>query len=154
VRVTVADEGPGIPAEMRDKVFEKFFRIPRRESHDAGRSGIGLGLPIARRLVEAQGGRIWIDEPAGGRGTTIAMHLPVSAGRGRGGVGAGRGGGGGGGGGAGGGGGGGGGVGRVSHGAGRPVGRVGMERGPFRLRIASARDAGAQRAEAAGLPGW
>ena len=78
VRLTVADEGPGIPAEMREKVFEKFFRIPTRESHDASRSGIGLGLPIARRLVEAQGGRIWIDEPASGRGTSIAMLLPLA----------------------------------------------------------------------------
>ena len=79
VRMTVADEGPGIPPEMREKVFEKFFRIPKRESHDMSRSGIGLGLPIARRLVEAQGGRIWIDEPAAGRGTTIAMLLPLAA---------------------------------------------------------------------------
>src|SRR5262249_32321614 len=78
VRVTVADEGPGIPPELREKVFEKFFRVPKRESHDASRSGIGLGLPIARRLVEAQGGRIWIDEPASGRGTSIAMLLPLA----------------------------------------------------------------------------
>jgi len=76
--VTVTDEGPGIAPDMREKVFEKFFRIPKRESHDASRSGIGLGLPIARRLVEAQGGRIWIDDPATGRGTAIAMLLPLA----------------------------------------------------------------------------
>jgi len=78
LRVTVTDEGPGIAPDMREKVFEKFFRIPKRESHDASRSGIGLGLPIARRLVEAQGGRIWIDDPATGRGTAIAMLLPLA----------------------------------------------------------------------------
>ncbi|HYM26099.1 MAG TPA: ATP-binding protein, partial [Vicinamibacterales bacterium] len=79
VRVTVADEGPGIPTELRERVFEKFFRIPKRDSHDAHRSGIGLGLPIARRLVEAQGGKIWIADPMSGRGTTVALLLPLAA---------------------------------------------------------------------------
>jgi len=51
VRVTVSDEGPGIAEPLRERVFEKFFRVPARESHDPNRGGIGLGLPIARRLV-------------------------------------------------------------------------------------------------------
>jgi signal transduction histidine kinase len=59
-------------------VFEKFFRIPKRDSHDARRSGIGLGLPIARRLLEAQAGRIWIVDPPSGRGTTVTMLLPLA----------------------------------------------------------------------------
>ena len=63
VKVTVSDEGPGVPAELRERVFEKFFRIPGRESRDPRRGGIGLGLPIARRLVEAQGGRIGSRRP-------------------------------------------------------------------------------------------
>ena len=78
VRVTVSDEGPGIPAELRERIFEKFFRIPAREARDPRRGGVGLGLPIARRLVEAQAGRIWIDDPVSGRGTRVAMTLPVS----------------------------------------------------------------------------
>ena len=78
VRISVADEGPGIPEHLRERVFEKFFRIPARESHDPSRGGIGLGLPIARRLVDTQGGRIWIDTPASGRGTTVVMTLPAS----------------------------------------------------------------------------
>ena len=77
-RLTVSDEGPGITPDLREKVFEKFFRIPKRDSHDARRSGIGLGLPIARRLLEAQAGQIWIADPPSGRGTTVAMRLPLA----------------------------------------------------------------------------
>jgi len=77
VRVTVIDEGPGIAPEHRERVFEKFFRIPGRQSHDPRRGGIGLGLPIARRLVEAQAGWIWVDA-IDGRGTSISMTLPVA----------------------------------------------------------------------------
>src|SRR5262249_50925579 len=77
VRLTVLDEGPGIPAEHRERVFEKFFRIPGRQSRDPRRGGIGLGLPIARRLVEAQAGWIWVDAIEG-RGTSISMTLPVA----------------------------------------------------------------------------
>ncbi len=75
VQITVTDEGPGIPRDLAERVFEKFFRVPRRESHDPRRGGIGLGLPIARRLVEAQGGRIWIDSTVA-QGTRVVILLP------------------------------------------------------------------------------
>jgi K+-sensing histidine kinase KdpD len=78
VRISVTDEGPGVPEHLRERVFEKFFRVPARESHDPRRGGIGLGLPIARRLVEAQGGRIGIETPASGRGTAVAIILPAA----------------------------------------------------------------------------
>jgi len=80
VRLTVADQGPGIPEGMRDRVFEKFFRIPGREPADSRRGGAGLGLPIARRLVEAQGGQIWIESAtAAATGTTVVLVLPAAA---------------------------------------------------------------------------
>jgi two-component system sensor histidine kinase KdpD len=78
VRISVSDEGPGIPEEMRERVFEKFFRIPGREPIDGRRTSVGLGLPIARRLIEAQAGRIWIAPPASQRGTEVVLTVPVT----------------------------------------------------------------------------
>jgi K+-sensing histidine kinase KdpD len=77
VRLSVTDEGPGIPPDLREQVFQKFFRIPGREALDPRRSGIGLGLPIARRLAESQAGRIWIEGPESGRGTRVVLTLPI-----------------------------------------------------------------------------
>jgi K+-sensing histidine kinase KdpD len=81
VRISVSDEGPGIPPDLREQVFVKFFRIPGREPFDARRRGAGLGLPIARRLVEAQGGHIWIEASASERGATVSMTLPANVDR-------------------------------------------------------------------------
>jgi two-component system sensor histidine kinase KdpD len=78
VRVAVTDDGPGIPLDLRERVFEKFFRVPARQAYDPRRGGIGLGLPIARRLVEAQAGRIWIDEAENAHGTTVMISLPIA----------------------------------------------------------------------------
>jgi len=73
VRVRVADQGPGIPADERDRVFEPFFR---RDAGEA-RTGSGLGLAIARAVVLAHGGRIWIEgSPSGG--TAVVFELPVA----------------------------------------------------------------------------
>jgi two-component system sensor histidine kinase KdpD len=77
VELSVADEGPGIPATSRAQVFDRFFRVPGTVSYDPRRKGIGLGLSIARRLVEAQGGRIWIDEAASA-GTTVHFTVPTT----------------------------------------------------------------------------
>jgi two-component system CheB/CheR fusion protein len=67
--IAMADSGPGMPAEVREKVFEPFFTTKSR--------GTGLGLSIARRVVEAHGGQIAIDTPPGG-GTVVAISLPAT----------------------------------------------------------------------------
>jgi len=74
VVVRVIDRGPGIADDLRDHVFEHFVRGP---AGDDG-SGTGLGLAIVRGLVEAQAGRVWVDEPEGGVGTCIAFSLPAA----------------------------------------------------------------------------
>ena len=72
VRVRVADEGPGIKPEEREKVFEAFYR--GRESPES--SGSGLGLAIARAIVTAHGGRIRVEETTGG-GTAMVVDVPT-----------------------------------------------------------------------------
>ncbi len=64
VFVTVTDSGPGIPAAELPYVFDRFYRGDRSRSRVTG--GTGLGLAIARQLVEAHGGRIWVDSPPPG----------------------------------------------------------------------------------------
>lgn len=78
VRIAVEDQGPGIPADLRERVFERFFRATdegaMRESRAAG---VGMGLAIAKGIVEAHGGRIWIESGAMGRGTRVLFTVPV-----------------------------------------------------------------------------
>ena len=71
VEVDIIDEGPGIPKGMRDAVFEKFVRLDKR----AG--GLGLGLAIARRIVEAHKGNIRIEDGGGGKGAKFVFVIPV-----------------------------------------------------------------------------
>jgi signal transduction histidine kinase len=72
--LTVTDEGPGVPVEYRNRVFDRFFRIDEGRSRDHG--GTGLGLAIAKWAVEANGGRLSVDGgPRGGSAFRIA--LPV-----------------------------------------------------------------------------
>lgn len=70
--ISVNDEGRGIAPEMREQVFEKFVRIDNEKS-----AGMGLGLSIARAIMEAQGGKIFITDGENGRGTKVMMELPV-----------------------------------------------------------------------------
>lgn len=73
VEVRVSDRGPGIPPGERERVFEPFTRAAGDSSN-----GTGLGLSIARAIVQAHGGRMWIDTTPGG-GTTFVFTLPVGA---------------------------------------------------------------------------
>jgi signal transduction histidine kinase len=72
VHIQVRDEGFGIPDEVRDRIFTKFFRGSAAEH---GIAGSGLGLALARTVVEAHGGSISF-ESAGGDGTTFSVLLP------------------------------------------------------------------------------
>jgi signal transduction histidine kinase len=75
VEFFVSDTGPGIPPEHAAHVFERFYRPDTARSRQQG--GIGVGLAITRGLVEAMGGRIWLEEtPAGG--ATFAFTLPAA----------------------------------------------------------------------------
>ncbi|HEX6581643.1 MAG TPA: ATP-binding protein [Actinomycetota bacterium] len=75
VQVRITDQGPGIPAEDRDRVFEEFYR----RDAGAGRGGTGLGLAIARAVVVAHGGTISARSAPGG-GTAIVFELPIAVG--------------------------------------------------------------------------
>jgi signal transduction histidine kinase len=75
-RVEVADNGPGVPADAAERIFERLWQV----EDDAGpsRKGLGLGLHICRELVARQGGRIWVDSRPG-EGATFAFTLPLQA---------------------------------------------------------------------------
>jgi signal transduction histidine kinase len=71
-RLVVDDDGPGIPPDERERVFERFHRLDEARSRDAG--GTGLGLAIVRALVERHGGRVWAEAaPSGGARLVVAF---------------------------------------------------------------------------------
>jgi two-component system sensor histidine kinase KdpD len=74
ITIEVADQGPGIPPEDREKVFDMFYRIDQADSKTAG---TGLGLAICRGIVEAHGGTIHAAPGLHGAGTCIIIHLPL-----------------------------------------------------------------------------
>jgi len=76
IRIAVRDSGIGIPKAQLSKIFTRFYRVDRSRSRDSG--GSGIGLTIARRLVEAHGGRIWAESPGMNQGTTISFTLPAA----------------------------------------------------------------------------
>jgi two-component system sensor histidine kinase TctE len=69
--IEVEDNGPGIPADQRDRVFDRFYRLPGASGH-----GSGLGLAIVREIAEAHRAAVTISTPAGGRGTRITAVFP------------------------------------------------------------------------------
>lgn len=82
VLVSVTDQGPGVPAAYRERVFERFFQVPR---DGEAKGGTGLGLYICHEIVSTHGGRIWVEEASGGGSTfcfTLAEATPGAAGGG------------------------------------------------------------------------
>jgi len=75
VRLAVADNGPGIPANFREAVFERFRQVPRGNADR--RQGAGLGLAISRKIVEQHGGRIWAESSTLG-GARFVVELPAA----------------------------------------------------------------------------
>ena len=71
-QLVVADRGPGVAADMREAIFERFERVG--SPHSVG--GLGLGLFIVRQLVEAHGGRVRVEDTSGG-GATFVIDLPA-----------------------------------------------------------------------------
>lgn len=80
VFVSVEDEGPGVKSELRERVFERFFRATRDgDLSDRRAAGSGMGLAIAHGIVQAHGGRIWIEEASGHSGAKFVVELPAPA---------------------------------------------------------------------------
>ena len=69
----MADEGPGVPAELQDKIFERFYQVDQSATRSVG--GAGLGLYICRRMAEAIGGRVWLERTSP-EGSVFSVWVP------------------------------------------------------------------------------
>lgn len=76
VEMAVADDGPGLPPEACERVFERFYRVDKARSRDQG--GTGLGLAIVKHIVQRHGGRVWVESQPG-QGATFFFTLPAAA---------------------------------------------------------------------------
>ncbi|AOE84799.1 sensor histidine kinase [Pseudomonas sp. TCU-HL1] len=74
LRFSVSDQGPGIPPDERDRIFDMFYTAARG---DRGGQGTGLGLAICQGMVGAHGGRVSVGDGLDGRGATLTLHLPM-----------------------------------------------------------------------------
>jgi two-component system phosphate regulon sensor histidine kinase PhoR len=75
IQIHVCDDGPGIPAEAKERVFERFFRADKARSRETG--GTGLGLAIVKHIVQAHGGEVWVESDPG-KGATFFFTLAVA----------------------------------------------------------------------------
>ncbi|MGE5463092.1 MAG: sensor histidine kinase, partial [Syntrophothermus sp.] len=77
IQISVRDNGAGIPGEHLPHIFDRFYRVDKSRSRHAG-GGSGIGLTIAKALVEAHGGRIWAESNGEDTGSTFTITLPAS----------------------------------------------------------------------------
>ena len=78
IKLSVEDQGLGVPTDLRERVFDKFFRAMRDGDRGASLpAGTGMGLAIARGIVEAHGGRIWIENGPDNHGSRFVVALPI-----------------------------------------------------------------------------
>jgi signal transduction histidine kinase len=78
IQVSIQDTGIGVPKDSLDAVFERFKQVKGVREHVGGQKGTGLGLAIAKGIIEAHGGRIWMESEVG-KGTTVHFTLPNRA---------------------------------------------------------------------------
>lgn len=76
VQISVRDTGIGIPTEHLSHIFDRFYRVDKSRSRQAG-GGSGIGLTIARALVDAHGGRIWVESGGDGKGSVFTFTIPI-----------------------------------------------------------------------------
>jgi histidine kinase len=76
IEIAIHDSGIGIPGVQLRKIFTRFYRVDKSRSRDSG--GSGIGLTIAKQLVEAHGGSIWAESPGVNKGSTIYFTLPAA----------------------------------------------------------------------------
>jgi signal transduction histidine kinase len=77
VQISINDTGIGIPPEHLSNIFDRFYRVDKSRSRQSG-GGSGIGLTIARSLIEAHGGRIWVESAGQGEGSTFTFTLPIA----------------------------------------------------------------------------
>ncbi|GAB4401143.1 MAG: ATP-binding protein [Anaerolineales bacterium] len=77
IHISVKDTGIGIPQEHLANIFTRFYRVDKSRSRNAG-GGSGIGLTIARHIVEAHGGRIWVESKGEGQGSTFTFSLKAA----------------------------------------------------------------------------
>lgn len=75
VEMFVQDNGPGLPAESLERVFERFYRVDKARTRDQG--GTGLGLSIVKHIVQSHGGRVWVESESG-KGAKFFFTLPTA----------------------------------------------------------------------------
>ncbi len=77
IEISLADEGEGVPAEWRDRIFDKFFRVGEADKAVLKPKGIGLGLAIAKGIIEAHEGKISVSDNIAGKGAKFTIIVPI-----------------------------------------------------------------------------